>query len=309
MESKGKTEMERAGKSVSGEQRFTLENLSPEEMEWHFNPRVTVPDRDGYMEARKAANERTLNRLSRTPDLRYGPNAHETLDIYPAATSNAPVMVYIHGGYWRAGYKEDWAFVAEPLVSKGATAVVLNYALCPSVNLDELVAEIHRALIWLYRNVADHGGNPERIFISGSSAGAHLCAMMLGHDWTQDDLPANLVKGAVLITGIYDVRPVLDISVNADIRLDADAARRNSPMFLPPRHGGQILAAVGGNEAEGWKQQTRDYVSMCQAGGLECDFLELPGEDHFSLGTVLADSACPLVTTMLNQMGLGEAVD
>ena len=298
--------MDQNEKPASGELRYAKENLSPEEMEWHFNPRVTVPDRDGYMDARDAANKRTLDTLSRIPDLRYGPNAYETLDIYPADTAGAPVMVYIHGGYWRAGYKEDWAFVAEPLVSKGATAVVLNYDLCPSVSLDELVAETRRALIWLYRNIGDHGGNPERIFVSGSSAGAHLCAMMLGQDWSQEDLPTNLIKGAVLVTGIYDVHPVLDISVNADIRLDADAARRNSPMFLPPRHGGPILAAVGGNEAGGWKQQTRDYVAMCRAGGQNCDFLELPGEDHFSLGTILADSACPLIQTMLTQMDLAE---
>lgn len=284
--------------------RLNLSNLSPEEMEWHFNPRVTVPDRDGYMDSRDTANRRTLANLASVRDLRYGANPKETLDIYPAAKTPAPVMVYIHGGYWRAGYKEDWAFVAEPLVANGATTAVLSYDLCPSVSLDEIVAETRRALIWLYRNVVDHGGDPDRIYISGSSAGAHLCAMMLGHDWTANGLPSDLIKGAVLVTGIYDVHPVLDISVNADIRLDAAAAQRNSPMFMPPRHPAQLLAGVGGNEAEGWKQQTRDYVAMCRANGIACDFLELPGEDHFSLGTVLADETSPLVQTMLVQMGL-----
>ncbi|MEC7489979.1 MAG: alpha/beta hydrolase [Pseudomonadota bacterium] len=284
--------------------KFDRSIISPAEMEWHFNPRVTVPDRTIYMTHRNYANDRVLKNLARIPDLRYGPNPGESLDIYPAKSGAAPVLVYIHGGYWRAGYKEDWAFVAGPLVDCGATVVVLNYDLCPTISLDDLVSEIRRAMIWIFHNIGKHGGNPHQMFISGSSAGAHLCAMMLGQKWWEEGLPRELIRGAVLITGIYDVLPVLDISVNEDIRLDSMAAERNSPMRLPPQISGPLLAAVGANEAEGWKQQTRDYVAMCETNNIKCDFLELPDQDHFSLGTVLGDSDNPLVRTMLGQMGL-----
>ena len=284
--------------------KFDRSIISSAEMEWHFNPRVTVPDRTAYMTHRNYANDRVIKKLTRIPDLRYGPNPGELLDIYPGKSDAAPVLVYIHGGYWRAGYKEDWAFVAEPLVDCGATVVVLNYDLCPTISLDELVSEIRRAMTWIFHNIREHGGNPHQMFISGSSAGAHLCAMMLGQKWREDGLPRELIRGAVLITGIYDVLPVLDISVNKDIRLDPLAAERNSPMRLPPQMSGPLLAAFGANEAEGWKQQTRDYIAMCQTNNIKCDLLEMPDHDHFSLGTVLGDSDNPLVRTILGQMGL-----
>lgn len=287
------------------DRRAALASLSPDEMERHFNPRAAVPDYDDYMRERAAANARAVDTITGVRDLRFGPNEKETLDIYPAATTPAPVQVYIHGGYWRAADKDEFAYVAAPLVAGGATVVVANYDLCPSVSLDEIVSEMRRAMAWLYRNVGEYGGDPERIFISGNSAGAHLCAMMLGYDWTREALPADLIKGAVLITGIYDVHPVLRISVNNEIRLDAEAARRNSPMLLPPRHAGALLAAVGGAEPEGWKQQTRDYVAMCQTSDLVCEYLELAGENHFSMSTILADRDCPLIQAMLAQMGLG----
>ena len=279
-------------------------NLSPEEMEWHFNPRVTVPHHDDYMKIRIASNEHVLEHITGVRDLRYGPNPREMLDIYPAATTPAPVQVYIHGGYWRAGSKDDWAFVAAPFVDRGATVVILGYDLCPTVSLDELVAETRRALIWLYQNITSHGGDRDRIFISGNSAGAHLCAMLLGQDWTQENLAADLIKGAVLTTGIYDIRPVLEISVNNDIRLDPESAHRNSPMLIPPLHSGPLTAIVGGNEAEGWQQQTRDYVAMCRTQGINCDAHEIPGEDHFSLGTILSDEKCLPTRVALSQMGL-----
>ena len=283
---------------------FDRTTLTEAEMEWHFNPRVTFPNHVEYMRTRAETNARVLEKLERLPNFRYGPNPLETLDIYPSKGGLSPVLVYIHGGYWRAGYKEDWTFVAEPLIECGATVVVLNYDLCPTVSLDELVSEIRRAIIWIYQNVKQYGGNPSKMYISGSSAGAHLCAMMLAQDWSKHKAPHDLVKGATLITGIYDIHPVINISVNADIKLDKYSAQRNSPMFLPPLMTGPILAAVGGKESEGWKQQTHDYVSMCRKNDIKCDFMELPDEDHFSLGSILGDPGSPLVRATLQQMGL-----
>jgi len=284
--------------------KFDRTTLSKAEMEWHFNPRVTFPNHTEYMRTRAETNARVLEKLERLPDFRYGPNPNETLDIYPSKGGLSPVLIYIHGGYWRAGYKEDWAFVAEPLVEFGATVVVLNYDLCPEVSLDELVSEIRRAIIWIYQNIKQYGGDPDKMYISGSSAGGHLCAMMVAQNWSKHGAPLDLLKGATLITGIYDIHPVMDISVNADIKLDKYSAQRNSPMFLPPLITGPILAVVGGKESEGWKQQTHDYVSMCRQNEITCNFLELPNEDHFSLGSILGDRDSPLVQTTLRQMGL-----
>ena len=283
-----------------------LRGYTPNEFERQFNPRVAVPDHQAKIDARAAASAAALGRLERLADLRYGPNPNEILDIYPAPGPHpAPVQLYIHGGYWRAQDKADFAFLAEPLVAAGATAVLVNYDLCPTVPLAEVVAETMRAIAWTWRNIRNHGGDPDRIFISGSSAGAHLCAMALAHDWTADGLPADVIKGAVPVSGIYDVTPVLAISVNEQVRLDPESAERLSPLSLPPRRALPLLVAVGGGETQEWIRQSKDYVAMCQAHGVEAEYMELAGADHFDMTAVLADPARPLLPALLRQMGLG----
>tara|TARA_B100000686_G_C16786454_1_gene975564 strand:- start:251 stop:1114 length:864 start_codon:yes stop_codon:yes gene_type:complete len=281
---------------------FNPKLLSKAELEWHYNPRVTVPNLEPYMKLRSEANNAALRNFRRIPDLRYGPNPNELLDIYPATSMNSPTLVYIHGGYWRAGYKEDWAFVAGPLVKNGITTAVVSYDLCPTIDLDGIVSEIHRSLVWIYENIKTYNGNPDNIFISGSSAGAHLCAMMLGMDWGTQSRPANLIKGSVLITGIYDILPVLEISVNNDIRLNHDAAVRNSPLHKPPRNNGPLVAIFGGDEAEGWKQESMKYAGMCNANRIKCELTEIDDQNHFSLGTLLGDESSLLVKTILEQV-------
>ena len=206
-----------------------------EELERQFNPRVAVPNHGEQIAARSEASARVRERLKAELDLRYGPGPKETLDIFPAAVDSAPVQLYVHGGYWRANDKSDVSFMAEPLVAAGATVVLINHDLCPDVGVGDIVEQVRRAIAWTYRHKAEHGGDPDQIYISGNSAGAHLCAMALAHDWEAKGLPADLIKGATLITGVYDLEPVLHISVNQDVRLDPEAARRLSPMFLPPR--------------------------------------------------------------------------
>ena len=281
---------------------FNPKLLSKAELEWHYNPRATVPDLEPYMKLRGEANNATFRNLRRIPDLRYGPNPNELLDIYPAISINSPTLVYIHGGYWRAGYKEDWAFVAGPLVKNGITTAVLSYDLCPTIDLDGIVAEISRSLVWLYQNIKKYNGNPDNIFISGSSAGAHLSAMMLSIDWESQGMPENLIKGSLLITGIYDILPVLEISVNKDIRLDYDAAVRNSPLHKPPRNNAPLVAVFGGDEAEGWKQESRRYARMCHANKIKCELIEIGDQNHFSLGTLLGVENSLLVKIILDQM-------
>lgn len=278
--------------------------LSAEELERQFNPRVAVPDHAEKIGTRAEASADVRRRLACDLDVRFGPGEKETLDVFPAADAGAPVQLYFHGGYWRANDKSDMSFMAEPLVAAGACTVLANYDLCPTVTLDEIVAEARRAVAWTYRHIDGYGGDHERLFVSGSSAGAHLAAMVLAHDWDSDGLPADLVKGAVLITGVYDVEPVRHISVNEQIRLDAEAAHRNSPVHLPPRRALPLVVAVGGAETEQWIGMSRAYAALCREAGIDCDYLEVPGEDHFTMSGLLGDPQGPLVQAMLRQMGL-----
>lgn len=282
---------------------MTYRGMTTEQLEKQFNPRAAVPEHGHYIDERMRLSAETRRKLACVLDLRYGPNPLEMLDVFPGAPGG-PVQLYVHGGYWRANDKADASAIAEPLVAKGATAVLINYDLCPNVTVAEIVRETIRAVAWTWRNVGAHGGDPDRLFISGNSAGAHLCAMALAHDWTADGLPADVVKGAALLTGIYDLAPVPHISVNEQVRLSAGEAKALSPMTRPPLRRLPLLVAVGGAETAEWIRQSKDYAAMCRANGIEAEYLECPGENHFTMTNVLADPDHMLTRAILQQMGL-----
>ena len=287
---------------------MTYRNLSPEALELEFNPRAVARNLDERLAASAAASAETRARLDCVLDVRYGPGAKETLDIFPAADSGtgrgAPVHLFIHGGYWRAMDKSDYSFIADAFQPAGATTVVINYDLCPTVTLDTIVEQSNRSIAWTFRNIADYGGDPERLYVSGNSAGGHLTAMALAHDWEAEGLPADIIKGAAPITGVMDCEPVLDITVNEEVRLEPEAARRLSPLRNPPRRALPLLVAVGGAEPRLWIKMSEDYAALCRGRGIECEYLEMPGQDHFDISRAVGDPESPLARAMLRMMGL-----
>ena len=291
---------------------MTYRNLSPEALELEFNPRAVARNLDERLAASAAASAETRARLDCVLDVRYGPGAKETLDIFPAPHSGsgsgagrgAPVHLFIHGGYWRAMDKSDYSFIADAFQPAGATTVVINYDLCPTVTLDTIVEQSNRSIAWTFRNIADYGGDPNRLYVSGNSAGGHLTAMALAHDWEAEGLPADIIKGAAPITGVMDCEPVLDITVNEEVRLEPEAARRLSPLHNPPRRALPLLVAVGGAEPRLWIGMSEDYAALCREHGIECEYLEMPGQDHFDISRAVGDPESPLARAMLRMMGL-----
>ena len=283
---------------------MTYQDLSPEALELEFNPRATAQDLDDRLAASAAGSAETRARLDCVLDVRYGPGENETLDIFPSANPATPVQLFIHGGYWRAMDKSDYSFIADVFQPAGATTVVINYDLCPSVTLGTIVEQSNRSIAWTYRNIADYGGDPDRLYVSGNSAGGHLTAMALAHDWESEGLPADIIKGAVPITGVMDCEPVLDITVNAEVRLDPESARRLSPLRNPPRRALPLLVAVGGAEPRLWIKMSADYAALCLDRGIECEYMEMPGHDHFDISRAVGDPASPLAHAMLRMMGL-----
>ena len=287
---------------------MTYRNLSPEALELEFNPRASARNLDERLEAYAAESAGTRERLDCALDVRYGPGEKETLDIFPAGGSGsgpgAPVQLFIHGGYWRAMDKSDYSFIADAFQPAGATTVVINYDLCPTVTLDTIVEQSNRSIAWTFRNIAEYGGDPERLYVSGNSAGGHLTAMALAHDWEAEGLPADIIKGAAPITGVFDCEPVLDITVNELVRLDPEAARRLSPLRHPPRRALPLLVAVGGAEPRLWIEMSEDYAALCRKHGIECEYMEMPGQDHFDISRAVGDPESPLARAMLRMMGL-----
>lgn len=223
-------------------------------------------------------------------DVRYGAGARQLLDVFPADrpdASSAPIHVHVHGGFFRMGHKSSVSCMAQPFVAAGVSCVMPTYDLAPAVSVETIVAQVLDAVEWVYRNGASFG-NPDGIFVSGSSAGAHLCAMALNHDWTSRGLPPDVIKGAMLLTGICNLEPVLRTSLNPVIGLTPERVRALSPMHNPPIRPVPVLLQVGALEPPGWQAQSSEFENVCRRAGCGTELLVLPGETHFSIGPRIA---------------------
>ena len=229
----------------------------PAWLDTQYNNRARVADSPQIMERWARASALAREKSDVVLDVPYGNGDKETLDIFPTAQADAPVLVFIHGGYWRALDKSDASFVAPAFVQAGALVVVPNYALCPAVSVEHITLQLVRALAWVYRNAQQHGGDPRRIVVAGHSAGGQLAAMILSCHWPAvgADLPARLVHGALAISGVFDMEPLRHTPfLKGDLKLTPASARRLSPALFPPPQG-PLYAAVGADESEEFLRQ------------------------------------------------------
>jgi arylformamidase len=230
-----------------------------------------VPGAAEYLARYPAESARARDTLPTRLDLRYGPAPGEALDLFlPEGGGPAPVHVFVHGGYWRALGKADFSFVARVFQPAGALVAVIDYALIPTVDMDELVRQLRASVAWLYRNAAAFGGDPERITASGHSAGGHLVAMLMSTDWARfGGLPADVVKAGCGISGLYDLEPIRLSYLNDTLGLTVETARRNSPVHVvPAAAGGPLLLAVGGLEGDEYHRQTESLAAAWRRRGL-----------------------------------------
>lgn len=260
------------------------ESLTSEEHEAQYNPQRSVRDYQAAQRAREPLNNAALALPGRVADLAFGPGELHRLDLYvPEAPGPHPVHAFLHGGYWRAQDKRNFAFIAPPLLARGVMVAVLNYDLCPKVTLDGTVDSALAGLEWLGRHVASHGGDPARITLSGHSAGAHLAAAALATDWAARGLPADLIKGALLISGIFDPRPAMRTTVNAEIRLTHDIAARQDYEAIPPRIRCPAWVMAGGDEPWHWIDQSLRYSQHLRRHGMKPGVIVSPGFHHFDI--------------------------
>ena len=231
---------------------------SPAWFDAQYNARARIPGHPAILKHWADASAAALARPGWVLDLAYGDDASERLDILLPPRAGAPVLVYIHGGYWRALDKRDQAFVAPPFADAGAMVVQLNYALCPAVSIEHIALQLTQALAWVWRHAAEYGGDRERIVVAGHSAGGHLATMLLACDWraVAPDLPADLVKAALSISGLYELEPLRNAPfLAADIGLSAASARRLSPALWAAPSQGSLATVVGADESEEFRRQ------------------------------------------------------
>jgi len=275
-----------------------------DELEYQYNPRVSVPEYPELAKVRAAQARKVRESARSWLNIAYGSSPRETLDIYASEKPNGSVLIYIHGGYWRSGSKEDNCNFVPTFTRRGATVVLVEYDLCPKVTVTDIVRQTRAAIGWTYKNILRYGGDPAKLFVSGHSAGGHLTALALAHDWSQDGLPGDLIRGAAATSGVYDLDVVMKISVQQDVHLTPEIARANSPFTNPPRAKCPLLIAVGGAEPKGWQQMSQDYFAFCKEHGLSAEYLIEPDANHYTMTERLLDDQRPLTRAMIKLLGL-----
>jgi arylformamidase len=263
--------------------------------EFEYNPRARVPEHPEIFArwARDAELYRAemLKRDRAELGLSYGDTPRQFIDLFlPEAGDQAPITMYIHGGYWRAFDPSSSSHMAHGLTSRGVAVAVMGYDLCPVVTIPDIIEQTRRACIFLWQRFG------RRMLVYGHSAGGQLAAAMVATDWPAlyPKAPGDLVPSGYAISGVFDLAPLVGLAMNQDLRLDADTARQVSPLFWPVPPGRAFDASVGDLETSEFKRQSRTIASTWRMAGAETRYAELPG-NHFTVIEALADTKSAMV--------------
>ena len=267
--------------------------MSPEEREEAYSPSSCIGgDYTPFVTAYRDRSAAVRSSTSGWREFSYGPTASQCLDLFMPVDADAPVplLVFIHGGYWQELSKDDSSFAAPAWVDRGVAFAALDYTLAPEASLAEIVAECRRAAGWLYENAGDLGVDKRRIVVAGSSAGAHLAAMVAAPGWQRNaGRPGDLVAGAVLISGVFDLEPLLGTSIAEPLCLTDQDVAELSPTRLQLGDFPPSIVCWGEVETDEFKSQSRDFAARLDEAGTPCTSFEVSGRNHFDVVFELAD--------------------
>ena len=265
--------------------------LSTEELEKNFNPRESVEDFSHCLEGSLSKSKNVKKKSHIYENIAYGKGPLQKLDIFGKSDKDnlKPLHIFIHGGYWRALDKDYHAHMSIPFNKNNILFFNINYDLCPKVTLSDICKQTIEAIIWIFNNSKNYGGNNKKISISGHSAGAHLVSYLLSIDWCIYDLPKNIFQGAALISGIYNLKIVQKISVNKDINLSNKEVQEKTTLNKLPTFKVPLFISYGENEPEGWKHQSISYCDFLTKHDYEYKVIPSRGDNHFTLIDTLAN--------------------
>ncbi len=259
------------------------------ELDAAYDQRVYAPNREEIVAWYGAEGARVRERLKMRRSVPYGNGEDETLDIFPAksgseSTFGAPVHIHIHGGRWTLFTKDEESFIAPTFVSAGAACVVPDFSNIPKVRIPEMVAQVKRAIAWTYRNAASFGGDPARIHLSSHSSGSHLAGVALLTDWEKEfGLPRDVVKSALLVSGMYDMRPVMLSARSSYVKLSDEEVLALSAILQPERAHTPLTLVYGEKETPEFRRQPKAYAEVLAAAGKPVKVVEIPGVNHFEI--------------------------
>ncbi|XP_008408445.1 kynurenine formamidase isoform X1 [Poecilia reticulata] len=292
-------------------EQLTAVSFCQQELEKQYSPsrwshRMAADDViKAHVKALKEGTERARSLAETLINVPYGEGDGEKLDVYIPKTASLDVnlVIYIHGGYWQFLSKEESGFMAVPLVDKDVVVVAVGYDIAPKGNMDLMVSQVRRSVVSVVQQYSHISG----LYLCGHSAGAHLAAMVLSTDWSQYGATPN-IKGAFLVSGIYDLLPILSTYINEPLKMTEEVAVRNSPSQLVPHlkrssSGCQIVVAVAQNDSSEFRKQSEEYYKTLEAAGLTVIMEDVANTDHFSVVEQLVDGDYHLTKLLLKMMG------
>jgi arylformamidase len=271
-----------------------------------YDQEIYAPNRALVVERRHAASARARAILGAPKRVAYGPSEHEALDIFDCGIKGAPINVFVHGGAWRRNKAADYALQAEVMVRAGSHLFIIDF-----INVDQaagdlfpMYQQVRRALAFVWRNANSFGGDPDRLYVSAHSSGSHLSGVALTRGWREEGLPADAFKGAVLLSGMYDLAPVRLSKRSAyvkftDAMVEELSAQRHVAGLNTP-----LILAYGTGETPEFQRQSRDFAAAVNAAGKPAELIVGDGYNHFELLETLANPYGLLGRAMLEQMQL-----
>jgi arylformamidase len=280
-------------------------DYTQEELDRAYDQRNWARNAEELIQLGRVKSAETRERL-KFSSYSYGASVDETLDVFPADGTNAPLAIFIHGGAWRAGTKEDSSFVAEAFVPVGVHSVILNFDNIPEARIPEMAEKIRRAIVWTYKNAQSLGGDPGRLYVLGHSSGGHLGGVMLATDWTRYGVPARLFRSGLVVSGMYDLEAPMLSARSQYAKVTQEEEYALSPMRHLDLVHCPIIIGYGDKESPEFQRQGRDFAAALKQAGLAHELHVGPGLNHFQVMDSISEPNgffCNLAKSWLRQTG------
>ena len=273
-----------------------------------YDQMVYAPNRDQVHKRNMFNSDRVRARLGAPKRLAYGSKPLEQLDLFATSKPNAPINVFIHGGAWRQRSVRDYAFMAEMYVRAGAHWIGLDFDGVEGTKGDLLpmADQVRRGVAWVYNNAKSFGGDPNRIYVSGQSSGAHLAGNVVTTDWSKYGVPKDVVKGGLLCSGMYDLKPVRMSKRSEYVAFTDQCEEELSSQRHLDRLNCPVIVAYGTYETPEFQRQNREFAAAVKAAGKPVSLLVAEGYNHFEIAEAIANPLSLLGSAILEQMGLGK---